>query len=97
MIYACSFGVEGILLIDLISKVKPDAKIVFLETGLHFKETYECIERVQAKYPLLQIEKKLPSLTLDEQAELHGNELWKREPNQCCQIRKIIPLQEALK
>lgn len=97
LVYACSFGVEGILLIDLISKVKPDAKVVFLETGLHFKETYELIDRVQAKYPRLQIEKKTPSLTLEEQSSIHGDELWKREPNKCCNIRKILPLQEALK
>jgi len=37
--YACSFGIEGIVLIDLISKVKPDGTIVFLDTDVHFKET----------------------------------------------------------
>lgn len=97
IVYACSFGVEGILLIDLISKVKPDAKIVFLETGLHFKETYDLIKKVNEKYPQLKIEMKLPSLTLEEQANQFGEELWKREPNKCCNIRKILPLQEALK
>lgn len=45
--YACSFGIEGIVLIDLISKVQKDAEIVFLDTGYHFKETYELIEEVK--------------------------------------------------
>ena len=58
IVYACSFGIEGIVLIDLISKVKPDAKIVFLDTDVHFKETYETIERVKAKFPQLHIEMK---------------------------------------
>ncbi|WP_141433823.1 phosphoadenylyl-sulfate reductase [Bacillus sp. 03113] len=96
LIYACSFGIEGIVLIDLISKVNPKAKIVFLDTGVHFEETYELIEKVKQKYPDLRIELKKPKLTLEEQAQQYGDELWKREPNKCCEIRKIIPLQEVL-
>lgn len=97
IVYACSFGIEGIVLIDCISKVKPDAKIVFLDTDVHFKETYETIERVKAKYPALRIELKKPSLTLEEQAKEYGPALWERNPNQCCNIRKLIPLNETLK
>lgn len=55
IVYACSFGIEGIVLIDLIAKVQPDAQIVFLDTDVHFKETYETIERVREKYPKLHI------------------------------------------
>lgn len=83
LVYACGFGIEGIVLIDLISKVKKDAEIVFLDTGLHFKETYETIEKVKERYPGLNIILKKPSLTLEEQAEAHGDKLWEREPNQC--------------
>ena len=96
VIYACSFGIEGIVLIDLISKVKPDANIVFLDTDVHFKETYETIEKVKEKYPQLNIELKRPSISLEEQAKLYGDELWKTNPNKCCEIRKIIPLHETL-
>ncbi|WP_221565101.1 phosphoadenylyl-sulfate reductase [Alkalihalobacillus sp. TS-13] len=96
IIYACSFGAEGIVLIDLISKVNPEAKIVFLDTGLHFTETYELIERVKARYPKLQIDLKKPELTVEEQAEAYGESLWERDPNQCCHIRKIVPLTQAL-
>jgi phosphoadenosine phosphosulfate reductase len=96
LVYACSFGIEGIVLIDLISKVKKDATIVFLDTGLHFKETYETIERVKERYPDLNIVMKKPSLTLEEQAEKYGDKLWESVPNQCCHIRKILPLQEVM-
>ena len=96
IVYACSFGIEGIVLIDLISKVKPDAKIVFLDTDVHFKETYETIARVKEKYPQLQIEMKKPAITLDEQAEKYGPALWERDPNKCCNIRKLVPLNETL-
>ncbi|ATH61238.1 MULTISPECIES: phosphoadenylyl-sulfate reductase [Staphylococcus] len=96
VIYACSFGAEGMILIDLIYSVKKDAQIVFLDTGLHFQETYDLIDRVQARYPELRIKLKKPELTLDEQASQYNPALWKNAPNQCCYIRKIKPLEDVL-
>ncbi|MDQ0161671.1 phosphoadenylyl-sulfate reductase [Bacillus alveayuensis] len=97
IVYACSFGIEGIVLIDLIDKVNPMAKIVFLDTELHFKETYDVIEKVQKRYPLLNIQLKKPSLTLKQQEEKYGAKLWETNPNLCCHLRKVVPLQETLK
>ncbi|MFC0526034.1 phosphoadenylyl-sulfate reductase [Pontibacillus salicampi] len=96
IVYACSFGVEGIVLIDLISRVNPSAKIIFLDTGIHFAETYELIEKVKERYPSLQIKKLHPKLNLDEQAEQYGHELWKTNPTLCCNMRKIQPLEQEL-
>jgi len=96
VVYACSFGAEGIVLVDLIAKVQPEATIVFLDTGVHFKETYELIEKVKIKYPSLNIQLKKPKLTLEEQAKKYGQELWKTEPDLCCFLRKIRPLEEVL-
>lgn len=94
--YACSFGAEGIVLIDLIAKVNPQATIVFLDTDLHFKETYSLIEKVKQRYPRLHIKMTKPPLTLEQQADEHGNKLWERNPNLCCHIRKIEPLEQEL-
>lgn len=96
IVYACSFGAEGMVLIDLISKVKKDATIAFLDTGLHFKETYQLIEKVKLKYPTLNIKLITPPLTVIEQNKLHGDALWKTAPDKCCQIRKLQPLEEEL-
>ncbi|MCT2536930.1 phosphoadenylyl-sulfate reductase [Aquibacillus koreensis] len=96
VVYACSFGAEGIVLIDLISKIKEDANIVFLDTDLHFQETYDLIDKVKLRYPKLQIELKKPELSLEEQSTQYGSALWKKDPNQCCYIRKIKPLENAL-
>ncbi|MFF2448016.1 phosphoadenylyl-sulfate reductase [Neobacillus sp. NPDC058068] len=96
IVYASSFGAEAIVLIDLIQQIKADARIVFLDTGLHFPETYEVIDKIEARFPSLRIERKQPKLSLDEQAEQYGSALWKGDPNQCCMIRKVIPLREAL-
>lgn len=96
VVYACSFGAEGMVLIDLISRVRKDASIVFLDTDLHFKETYELIDRVKKRYPGLNIRMIKPDLTLNQQAELHGGELWKGNPDHCCSIRKLQPLEKEL-
>lgn len=96
IVYACSFGAEGIVLIDLIHKVNKNAEIVFLDTNLHFQETYELIDQVRQRYPTLKINMIQPKLTLEEQATKFGRELWVHDPNQCCYIRKIVPLKEAL-
>ncbi len=96
IVYACSFGAEGIVLIDLIHKVKKNAKIIFLDTGLHFSETYELIEKVKERYPTLQIRLKKPIMTLSQQEKWYGEELWKHNPNLCCHMRKVVPLREAL-
>lgn len=97
LIYSCSFGAEAMVLIDMISDVKKDAKIVFLDTHLHFQETYDLIEKIRARYPKLQITVKQPQLTLEQQAAQYGDELWLRQPDQCCQIRKVEPMDQALR
>lgn len=94
--YACSFGAEGVVLIDLISSIKPDAEVVFLDTGLHFQETYTLIDRVRDRYPQLKLELATPRLTVEEQADEYGDALWRRDPNRCCFMRKIEPLKRAL-
>ncbi|WP_077211256.1 phosphoadenylyl-sulfate reductase [Bacillus dakarensis] len=96
IVYACSFGAEGIVLIDLIYKVNKKAKIIFLDTGLHFQETYELIDKVKKQYPSLTIEMVKPKISLPEQSKWYGDELWKHHPNLCCHMRKVAPLQEAL-
>lgn len=96
IIYACSFGAESMVLIDLIYQIKPDARLIFLDTDLHFQETYDLINRVQERFPKLIIQKKKPRLTLEEQAEKYQLALWKKDPNQCCYIRKIKPLEDVL-
>ncbi|RXT07804.1 phosphoadenylyl-sulfate reductase [Ammoniphilus sp. CFH 90114] len=96
LVYACSFGAEGVVLIDLIYKVRKDAKIIFLDTHKHFKETYELIDRVKERYPELRIELLESELSLEQQAQQYGDELWKTKPDVCCQIRKVEPLNRAL-
>lgn len=96
LVYACSFGIEAIVLLELISQVNPNAKIIFLDTNYHFQETYDIINKVKKRYPTFRIEIHQPELTIDEQTEIHGKDLYKTNPNKCCEIRKVIPLQKAI-
>lgn len=96
LVYACSFGIEGIVLIELISRIKPDAQIVFLDTDYHFKETLETIEKVKKRYPSLRIQLQKPDITVEEQNRVFGEDLFKTNANKCCELRKIIPLQKAI-
>ncbi|MBN6189347.1 phosphoadenylyl-sulfate reductase [Aneurinibacillus sp. BA2021] len=96
LVYACSFGAEGMVLIDMLSKVRPDAHVVFLDTNVHFTETYEVVKKVREKYTALRIEAMVPALTLEEQAEQYGDALWKSDPSACCSLRKLQPLARVL-
>ncbi|MED1723577.1 phosphoadenylyl-sulfate reductase [Brevibacillus parabrevis] len=97
LIYSCSFGAEAMVLIDMISDVKKDARVTFLDTHLHFAQTYELIEKVRARYPELQLTIKEPQLSLAQQAAEHGDELWIAKPDLCCHLRKVLPMESVLK
>ncbi|MGG3739155.1 phosphoadenylyl-sulfate reductase [Aeribacillus pallidus] len=96
MIYACSFGAEGVVLVDIISKINPFAKIIFLDTDLHFNETYELIDRIKEKYPTLKIEMIKSDISVNQQNANYGDRLWEKNPNLCCYLRKIQPLKKVL-
>ncbi|WLR52827.1 phosphoadenylyl-sulfate reductase [Bacillus tianshenii] len=96
IVYACSFGAEAIVLLKLIAEVNPTAHVSFLDTGLHFQQTYDTIDAVKARFPELQIHLVQPELTVAKQAEKFGDKLWERKPNQCCYYRKIKPLETEL-
>lgn len=95
LILASSFGAEDVVLVDMLSKVAPETPIFYLDTNIHFKETYDTRDRLEERYGITFIQ-VLPLLTLHEQAKIYGDELWKSEPNQCCNIRKVEPLTRIL-
>ena len=92
---ACSFGAEDVVLVDMLQKISPKTDIFYLDTDFHFQETYETRDRLAERYGIQFIQVK-PKLTPEEQAEAHGDELWKRDPNACCNIRKVDPLIQIL-
>lgn len=91
---ACSFQQEESVLIDLLLRIEPNARIFTLDTGVLFPETYETWRTMEQRYDT-QFE-TFRGMSLARQAADHGPELWKSNPDLCCAIRKVAPLREAL-
>ena len=91
---ACSFQKEASVVIDLILRLAPDARIFTLDTHVLFPETYETWKRVEERYGITIYDHQGPSL--GRQAATHGDRLWERDPDACCGLRKVAPLVEAL-
>jgi phosphoadenosine phosphosulfate reductase len=83
------------LLIDLVSRVKPGVDVLFIDTGYHFAETIGTRDAVQQVYDVNVINIK-SSRTVQEQDRDLGPRLFGRNPDLCCYLRKVEPLNRAL-
>ncbi|SFF83659.1 phosphoadenosine phosphosulfate reductase [Planifilum fulgidum] len=92
---ACSFGAEDVALVDMLQRIDPEVDIFYLDTDLHFPETYQTRDRLTRRYGKKFI-RVTPDLTLEQQAEKWGDRLWERDPNLCCRLRKVEPLKKML-
>lgn len=93
--FATGFGAEGCVLIDLIGRCQIPIDIFTLDTGLLFEETYKLWHRLESRYAV-KIRRVAPALNVEQQAHEYGGQLWEREPDRCCGIRKVMPLEAAL-
>lgn len=91
---ACSFQQEESVLIDLLLRIEPNARIFTLDTGVLFPETYETWRAMEAHYGARF--ESWSGISLAEQEARYGAALWERDPDRCCAIRKVAPLKEAL-
>jgi phosphoadenosine phosphosulfate reductase len=89
-------NMQDAVLIDLATKVKPDVEVLFLETGYHFAETIGTRDAVDLVYPGVHIVNAAAEQSVADQEAEFGL-LNKTDPNRCCQLRKVIPLQRTLK
>jgi phosphoadenylyl-sulfate reductase (thioredoxin) len=94
--FAFGFGPEGCVLFDLVARQRLDVDVFTLDTGLLFPETHALWERLERRYGRT-IRAVRPERTVEEQADMHGDRLWEREPDRCCGLRKVQPLAAALR
>jgi phosphoadenosine phosphosulfate reductase len=92
---ASSFGPEDIVLIDFAARTGLPYRVFTLDTDFLFPETYALIDEVERRWEI-EVERCRPALTPDEQAAIHGEALWTRDPDRCCGIRKVAPLTAKL-
>ena len=90
-----AFGAEGMALIDMASQVRKDFRVFTVDTEFLFPETYSLVDRIEHKYEI-KIERVFSLLSPEEQERVHGAALWSRDPDQCCNLRKVEPLRRKL-
>jgi len=79
----------------LASLAGPGVDVVFLDTGYHFAETMGTRDAVAQVYGV-NVRTMLPLLTVAQQDASYGSELWRRDPDACCAMRKVEPLARGL-
>lgn len=91
----CSWQKQSSVLVHMVRALGLDISVVELDTGLFFAETYETRERLVERYGLELVRPEV--MTIAEQHKQEGPNLWERDPDRCCHVRKIEPLERVLK
>ena len=83
------------VLAHLAARVAPGVDVLFLDTGYHFVETIGTRDAVEATLPV-NLRTITPEQTVAEQDAAYGKDLFARDPDLCCAMRKVAPLRRAL-
>jgi phosphoadenosine phosphosulfate reductase len=90
----CSWQKQSSVLVHMVNELGLDIDVVELDTHLFFRESYETRDRLVERYGLSLIRPEI--ITVAEQHAVEGPNLWERDPDRCCHIRKVEPLIHAL-
>ncbi|HEX6402363.1 MAG TPA: phosphoadenylyl-sulfate reductase [Pseudonocardiaceae bacterium] len=93
--FAVASSMQDAVLVHLVSQVTGGVDVLFLDTGYHFAETLGTRDAVAATYDVNLIT-LTPRRTVAEQDAWHGPKLHNRDPDRCCALRKVAPLDRAL-
>jgi phosphoadenosine phosphosulfate reductase len=92
--FAVSFQKTSSVIVDMVHGIEPEARFFYLDTELLFPETYATRDALAERYGV-EFE-RYAGITLATQRELHGDNLWQRDPDACCGVRKVEAMREAL-
>lgn len=90
-----SFQGAGLVIMHLAQTAGLNFPMFTIDTGLLFPETLALKRRLEEHFGR-RIESLVPDLSVEQQAAVHGSELWRRDPDLCCTMRKVVPLQSKL-
>ncbi|GJL84798.1 MAG: phosphoadenylyl-sulfate reductase [Micavibrio sp.] len=91
-----SFGAESALLLDMVSRIDPAFPVIFIDTQKLFPETLEYRDKLIKHFSLQDVRTYYPDYAETSRSDPHET-LWKNDVNACCYIRKVEPLERALK
>ncbi len=97
---ASSFGAEDVVLIDMVARLRPDARVFTLDTGRLPYETYDVMDAIAKKYPQLHLQTMFPqaeaveAMVREKGINLFYDSVENRK--RCCYVRKVEPLARAL-
>jgi phosphoadenosine phosphosulfate reductase len=90
-----SFGAESAVLLHLVASVDPSVPVIFLDTGKHFPETIAYRDTLAARLGLTDLRIVEPDADVLAKKDESGLR-WSYDPDGCCEIRKVIPLEKAM-
>jgi phosphoadenosine phosphosulfate reductase len=95
VVLTCSWQMTSSVLVHMAHRIGANLRLVELDTGLLFPETYAVRDALVQRYGLT-VERIVPHQTVEEQEAAHGPALWERDPDRCCALRKVEPFERAL-
>ncbi len=90
-----SFGAESAVLLHLVAQVSPSTPVLFLNTGKHFAQTLSYRKKLAHDLGLTDVRDIRPDTEELAASDPKGS-LWQTNPDQCCTLRKVLPLDRAL-
>jgi phosphoadenosine phosphosulfate reductase len=93
--FAVSFQKTSSVIVEVAYRIQPEARFFYLDTELLFRETYETRDALADHFGIAF--DRFAGISLAEQADSFGANLWRRDPDACCGIRKVEAMREALK
>ena len=93
--FCVTSSMEDAVVAHLASRARPGVDVVFLDTGYHFPETIGTRDAVEAVMDVNVIT-ITPRQTVAEQDAEYGPKLHDRDPDLCCRMRKVEPLERGL-
>ncbi len=90
-----AFGAESAVLLHAVAAINPEVPVIFLDTGKHFAETLGYRDRLVHELGLKDVRVVEPDRAMLDLHDPDGD-LWRRDPDLCCAIRKVDPLSRAL-
>lgn len=89
-------GASGMAILHMTAQLKPNVHVFVLDTDYLFEETHETMRRTVPALGLTDLNVYKSKLTHEEQVQQYGSALWMRDPDLCCELRKIEPNRRAL-